>query len=60
MRLTELERERDVSVETLARRLPQHGSSKRGARLVELSRRRGREDERPETTPHTREKDEES
>ena len=43
MRLTELERERDVSVETFARRLLQHGSSKRGARLVERSRRRGGE-----------------
>ena len=42
-RSTELERKRDVSVETFARRLPQHGSSKRGARLVERSRRRGRE-----------------
>jgi hypothetical protein len=59
-RSTELERERNVSVETFARCLLQHGSSRRGARLVKRSRRRGREDERPEMTPHTREKNEES
>ena len=61
MRLTELEREQDVSIEMFARHLPQHSSSKQGAHLVEQSRHREREDKRPKMTPHTRErKDEES